>query len=252
MDWARDYYTAQSRTFASGALTDAHAAIAARIDGWVRSRASGRRALELGAGAGGVAVAMAELGWQVTAVDFNSSDTALARTLVAERRLEASVRVVEADFYAASFSAQFDLVYYWDGFGIGTDLDQRRLLQRVASEWLAPGGVLLLDVFSPWQWHARAGEQLEYTARDGTTWHRTVGYDVLGQRMVDTWRPATGGPTRSQTIRCYSIPDLELLIDGTGLVTEATWLPDGTPVDAHSGPALDGTNGFVTVLRKRS
>lgn len=248
MDWVLDYYTLQSRTFASGELTAAHRAIARRIHDWCADAVPGPRVLELAAGAGGVAVGLSELGYDVTAVELNPSDVALARALV-ERR-GATVDVVHGDFYDIELPGRFDLVVYWDGFGIGSDADQRRLLARVAADWLAPEGLVVLDVFSPWRWRARAGETSERLALDGTPWRRTVGFDVVGQRIVDQWQPAEGGPVRTQWIRCYTLPGLALLLEGTGLAIRDVWLPDGTPLADVVDPdaALVGTNGYVALL----
>jgi hypothetical protein len=42
-----------------------------------------------------------------------------------------SLRAIEGDFYETEPPGKFDVVAYFDGFGIGTDEDQRRLLRRI-------------------------------------------------------------------------------------------------------------------------
>ena len=249
MHWARDYYAQQSRTFARGVITDAHRSIAARLHGWCGGAAS---VLELGAGAGGVAAALADLGPEVWAVEFNPADAQLARALAAERAER--LHVVEADFYEVDLGRRFDFVFYWDGFGIGSDDDQRRLLRRIAADWLAPGGRALIDVFSPWNWMRRDGETSTHPAVDGTPWQRTVEFDAAGSRFRDLWRPAgesTGDTERSQSIRCYSLPELALLCEGTGLVVESFLGVDGRVLDPHDdrdGCYLMETNGYYALL----
>lgn len=47
-----------------------------------------------------------------------------------------------------AYEELFDVIAYGNGFGIGTDLDQRQLLDRIAV-WVRPEGHLLMDVFNP-------------------------------------------------------------------------------------------------------
>lgn len=251
MDWALDYYTKQSETFARAVVTESHRAIAARLHGWCAADDRCRAILELGAGMGGVAAALGDLGYDVCAVEFNPADAALARELAAESR-PGTLRIVEADFFTVDLEARFDFVFYWDGFGIGTDDDQRRLLRRVASEWLADGGRVFLDVFSPWNWARRDGDTMTYTARDGAIWRRTIEFDTDASRFIDHWEPEVGGGEhRSQTIRCYSLDELRSLVDGTGLAVASFLGMDGRTLDETSGDDaryLSETNGFYAML----
>ena len=170
-----------------------------------------KRILELGAGGGQNAVALAELGHAVTAVEIVPGAYRHALTL-ARQAVRGSLNVIQGDFYDVSLSGSFDAVVYWDGFGIGTDADQRRLLRRVAG-WLGPAGLTLLDVFTPWYWAAVAG-----TRQDGEGYSRQYGFDPLGCRMLDTWwAPASPTARVTQSLRCYSPADLELVLEGTGL-----------------------------------
>lgn len=255
MDWAHAYYTRQSETFGRAIVTDHNRRAAARLDAWATAYGCGPDLLELGAGAGGLAAALADLGRRVVAIDFNPSDAAFARTLAADRP-PGALTVVEGDFYTADLERTFDFVCYWDGFGIGSDADQRRLLHRIADDWLTPGGRCALDVFSPWAWRGRDGETSTYTARDGTAWTRTVRYDAVGQRFTDSWHPADDDSvTRSQSIRCYAIPDLVLLLDGTGLALDRVHAMDGSEIDPSRADAdttdmLLRTNGYVAIVRR--
>src|SRR5262249_50098311 len=115
-----------------------------------------KRVLEIGSGFGGTAAALANQGHLVTAVELSSVRAEYARELALEKR-KGQLKIVEADFYQVELMDQFDLVCYWNGFGTGTDADQRRLLRKIASTWLMPNGCLLMNIFSPWWWVRQAG-----------------------------------------------------------------------------------------------
>ena len=260
MEWARDYYDLQSRTFARGSITDQHRAIAQRLHGWCGELPACRRVLELGAGAGGTAAALADLGHDVWAIEFNASDAALARAIARETQ-PGSLTIIEDDFYDAAIDTDFDFIFYWDGFGIGTDADQRRLLHRIGAKWLAPGGRVLIDVFSPWNWLQQDGDVSEYTAKDGSTWRRTIAFDAVASRFIDHWSPATSpaqdGPARSQSLRCYTLPEFALLVRGTGLRVDRFMGMDGRRLainddvlarDLEASRYTAGTNGFYALL----
>jgi len=70
----------------------------------------------------------------------------------AARTYPGSLHLVHADFLEVDLAGGFDAVAYWNGFGVGTDADQRRLLQRISSEWLRANGVALIEVANPIRW----------------------------------------------------------------------------------------------------
>ncbi len=84
-----------------------------------------KRVLELGAGGGQGAAAAADLGHSVVAVELVPSLAAQAQRLAATRET-GRMTVINEDFCTVSLDGHFDVVCYWDGFGIGTDDDQRR------------------------------------------------------------------------------------------------------------------------------
>jgi len=100
------------------------------------------------------------------------------------------VNLVRGDFYTADLGGGFDCVTYWNGFGVGTDADQRRLLRRVSGTWLAPGGSMVLDVFSPWRWAREAGTVRR--VNHAVALINAIPYDPVSSRLVDTWWPAGG------------------------------------------------------------
>jgi SAM-dependent methyltransferase len=156
MDWIEPFYTKRSAWMGPTGIFASHRVRAASIERY--SGAGKKRILELGAGAGGTAAAMADLGHSVIAVELSPLRASFARELAQELR-QGQLTIIEGDYYALDFPEPFDLISHWDSFGMGTDLDNRRLLQRMAEDWLAPEGCVLMDVFSPWWWIRQAGTE---------------------------------------------------------------------------------------------
>src|SRR5207244_9889439 len=114
MDWARNFYSTRSEWFGPTGIFPEHRARASDI-----ARLCGRgskRVLELGAGAGGTAAAMADLGYTVIAIELSPVRAAFAQDLARGRP---NLTVLEADFYAVHLQGSFDVVCYWDGLGVG-------------------------------------------------------------------------------------------------------------------------------------
>ena len=161
MEWVRNFYEKQyawanwKTRWADLDLDEP--GVAAHVEALRRMAGSSeKRILELGCGVGTVAAALAHAGHSVVAVEL------IEELVQNTQRLAADVRAgclqgIAGDFYEIELDGRFDVVAYFDGFGIGTDDDQRRLLLRI-SEWLTPEGCALIDVFSPWYW-AIAGER---------------------------------------------------------------------------------------------
>jgi SAM-dependent methyltransferase len=183
--------------------------------------------LELGAGGGQSALAVAKLGHEVTAIELVPRSVAHARTLTSQAA-PGLLRVLEGSFYTLPLAETFDVVCYWDGFGVGTDAQQRQLLQRIA-RWLAPAGTVLVDIYTPWYWARVSGRQM-----NTPTFVRQYGFDADGCRMLDHWWQAERPDERvTQSLRCYSPQDLRLLLEGTGLVLER--VEPGGAVDYEAG-----------------
>ena len=84
MDWIEPFYTKRSEWMGPTGIFPSHRARAASIERY--SGAGKKRILELGAGAGGTAAAMADLGHSVTAVELSPLRASFARELAQERR----------------------------------------------------------------------------------------------------------------------------------------------------------------------
>jgi SAM-dependent methyltransferase len=168
-----------------------------------------------------------------------------------------SLTVVKEDFYAVRLPEHFDVVCYWNGFGVGSDTDQRRLLNRIADEWLSPDGVALIDVYNPFVWARWDGDEehrMPDPARgyDHELFERTS-FDPVTCTAVDTWWPASNPDQKiSQALRCYTPADLSLLLAGTGLklskitVGDQTWPPAPRP---SLRALLDEHHEYLAVLQ---
>lgn len=215
LDWAVDFYTRQDEL--SGCYTgplgphDHERALT------VTDALAGRkgRMLELGAGGGQSALATAQQGHAVTALELVARSATHARTLISDAA-PGSLRVLEGSFYTLDLAETFDVICYWDGFGVGSDAEQRALLKRIAG-WLTVGGITLVDINTPWYWAKHAGRQMSTE-----TFTRQYEFDADGCRMLDNWWP-TGRPEErvTQSLRCYSPQDLRLLLEESGLVLES-------------------------------
>ena len=211
-------------------------------------RAVPYRILELGCGGGQMAVSLAGLGHKVVAIDINPDAILNARQL-ASTRPASSIRLVEGDFYAFTPRSLFDAVCYFDGFGIGSDEDQQRLLQRVVS-WLKPEGRAFIEIYTPWYWKHVAGTLMEWPDVS-----RRYEFDEVGCRMLDTWWPTDHpGDAATQSLRCYSVDELESLLDGTRL--KLVDLVPGSSYDHetkifHPTVALEDAMQYMAILENR-
>jgi SAM-dependent methyltransferase len=222
--WIQPFYSLQSRWVGLGPAEDADIA---RLEAIHRHSGSGpHRILELGAGGGQAAFLAATVGHDVTAVELVPERAENARNLA---KMARTLTVIEGSFYDIELEGSFDLIVYWDGFGVGDDEDQRLLLRRVR-DWLAPHGSALIDVYTPWFAAASVGREM---ALPGA--RRRYDFEPEGNRWLDTWWPEDSPEQAvTQSLRCYAPADFRLLLEGTGL--------DLQGVDPGAGP--DGLGGW--------
>jgi SAM-dependent methyltransferase len=217
MDWVADFYAKQYewadwRRRWSEFHPDEHDP---HVDTVTRHAGShALRILELGSGTGTTAAALAVVGHDVVAVELLGELAAYTQGL-ASVITGGSLRAIAGDFYEIDLPGTFDVVAYFDGFGIGSDEDQRRLLRRIV-RWLVPSGCALIDVLVPWYWAGRAGNEEEFPTGSGV--HYLDGFDAETCRLTERmWRVGREDEGVTQSIRCYSPADLRLLLEGTGL-----------------------------------
>jgi SAM-dependent methyltransferase len=252
-DWVRPFYNQTAVWWGPNTNTEAYIAQARQVE---RLCGPGpHRILDLGTGPGGNAAALADRGHQVVAVEV-SERVRYARELTKAPR-KGSLTVLQADFFTLELAGRFDVVTCWQVFGVGSDRDQRHLLQRIARHWLAPGGAVLMDVYCPFRPAREAGNtevlpplpsvpgSVEMTER--------CHFDPVQCRWIDEWEPtASPHQTMAQTLRCYSPADLMLLLQGTGLALTRLEV-DGREVDmgpgivTRSGPLMEAWSYVVTL-----
>lgn len=102
--------------------------------------------LDLGCGPGIYAEKFAQMGYQVTGVDFSRRSIAYARISAMQQGLD--IRYLYQDYLQLDLSKNFDFVtmIYCD-YGALSTVDRQNILRRVW-RYLKPGGKFLLDVFS--------------------------------------------------------------------------------------------------------
>ena len=218
---ASRFYDTTGLWWGDPGIRDSGREVAARL-----APAAGRSplcVLELGAGRGGAAAAAADLGHRVVAIEASPVRAAMARSHTRVPR-QGRLTVVEADFYEVEVAGPFDVVAYWNGFGIGSDRDQRRLLERIRG-WLRPDGLVLMHVYDPEWWRAHDGRR----RREGEL-IQEIGFLRDERSLVDRWWPEDRpADAVSERIRCYSEDHLRALLTGTGLALRASTRDEGSP-----------------------
>jgi histidinol-phosphate/aromatic aminotransferase/cobyric acid decarboxylase-like protein/SAM-dependent methyltransferase len=181
--------------------TDAEVAY---LEAVLRELAPGTRVADLGCGKGRHAVALAERGFDVTAIDVSPallgdapSVTWIAHDLLGARpwplgRVDAAILV--------------------QSFGWGSDADQRRLLARVRRH-LEPGGLLVLDVSNAAAIIRNLAPHAEAELPAGTVM-LDRSFDVRTGRSVGSI--SLGEHRREHSIRLYHEDQVEALLRESG------------------------------------
>lgn len=166
--------------------------------------------LELGAGYGKLANAIAALDKNVTTIE-------LADKIVkyAIQDINPNVEAICADFYTVRLKKKFDVVLYIDGFGVGSDQDQLHLLKRIY-EWLNIDGIALIDIYQPLYWKRVNGIVMQPASN--STVRRQYGYNEKTQSMTDTWWSVEDEEDKyTQTLACYTPEQIDKLCQQAGL-----------------------------------
>jgi SAM-dependent methyltransferase len=248
MDWVAEFYQAQNDWFGVYLLPIDEQHEDRRTVVHQLLGAAPKTILELGAGGGQTAVVLAQAGHTLTTIELLESSTQYAKQLAEEYQL--SIHVLQGDFYTLDLPQTFDAVVYFDSFGIGSDQDQQRLLNRVA-HWLQPQGKALIEVGTPWYWN----EVAKSRKVDLEVCFRQYDFDLITSRLIDAWWHKDYPETVvQQSLRCYSPADLELLLQGTNL--ELVNIQAGNaiaydPTRWLKNVALEDAMTYYAVLQKR-
>ena len=103
------------------------------------------RALDLGCGAGGLMIALAELGWEVSGIDITDKAIVAARALFARHGVRGELAVADATKWVPP--QRYDLVT--NTFALPATREAQAQVFATARAALAPGGTLLLKDFDP-------------------------------------------------------------------------------------------------------
>ena len=164
--------------------------------------------LDIGAGIGSIARTLDARGKDMTTLE-------LVPELVEAARLRSpkSIDIHMGDFYTYTFSKQFDVVSYFDGFGIGTDDDQLTLLKRMKN-WVKDDGSLLIDIYNPVYWRTiAAGQTMKIDDAE-----RIYSFDEENCRMIDSWwHKEHPEEIVTQSLRCYTIDEISTMCEKAGL-----------------------------------
>lgn len=201
MDWVDDFYSVTG-TWWESTLSEVDVVDRGRAAFVHRYSPNSVNVLELGCGHGATAAAIAGTGRRVVGIDVSArvEQTVHARSGVAGLELQ------RGDFYKVDLGQRFDVVCYWDGFGVGDDADQIRLLRRVGG-WLADEGVAIVEVFHPSGWAADDGlDEIKAPLPErGLLRHlgHRRSYDSATDTAQDTWWEVGESTEWTQFLRCY-------------------------------------------------
>lgn len=166
--------------------------------------------LELGAGYGKLANAIAALGKNVTTIEL--ADKIVKYAL---QNAHPSVEAICADFYTVRLKKKFDIVLYIDGFGVGSDQDQVHILKRIY-DWLNIDGIALIDIYQPLYWKNVNGIEIQPTS--DPTVRRQYGYIKETPSMTDTWWSVEDAEEKfTQILACYAPAQIDELCHQAGL-----------------------------------
>ncbi len=101
------------------------------------------RALDIGCGAGGIIVALARRGWQVTGIDLATKAIEAARKIVQARGIDAQLFVADATIWRPD--GHYDLIT--SSFALPGSKPERASVFQMVRKALAPGGTVLLKDF---------------------------------------------------------------------------------------------------------
>ncbi len=112
---------------------------------------------------------------------------------------------------------KFDAIIYIDGFGVGSDEDQLKLLKNI-KHWLEDDGCALIDIYQPEHWKKADGVEMYLSPRNMPHIKRKYSYDFEADIMMDTWWHAKDEElNQTQYLKCYTPDEIYKLCKQAGL-----------------------------------
>lgn len=169
--------------------------------------------LELGAGNGQLARSIADQKKSVTTIELVPEMVEFAKSI------SSKVKSICGSFYDVPLDKTFDVVLYIDGFGVGADVDQLKLLHRV-HEWLKDDGMALIDIYQPLYWQKISGKEMYPLGTENIA--RKYGFDYETRSMTDTWWHVDApADSYTQTLKCYTPDEIVALAEQAKLQVKA-------------------------------
>ena len=168
------------------------------------------KVLEIGAGVGYLANALASQEKDITTIELVDELVAFAK-----KNSTAPVRILCGDFYEIDVPGPFDCILYIDGFGVGEDTDQLRLLKRI-HHWLKDDGYALIDIYEPNYWrHIYKGQMMPVK---NSSVARQYDFDENTARLSDTWWHTELDLGKwTQSLKCYTPQQIHALCQQANL-----------------------------------
>lgn len=208
-NWANDFYKMQYKfigNYPEGYHTKAANEILEQAGKPVESM------LELGAWDGSLARALSNQVGQITTVELIKEMVEKAKSLNPD-----NIETVHGSFYDVTIKHKFDAIIYIDGFGVGTDDDQLKLLKNI-KHWLKDDGCALIDVYQPEHWKKADGVEMYLNRRAMPHIKRRYSYDFEADIMMDTWWHEKDEKLYStQYLKCYTPDEIHNLCRRSGL-----------------------------------
>ncbi|GEN29816.1 SAM-dependent methyltransferase [Cerasibacillus quisquiliarum] len=169
--------------------------------------------LELGAGNGQLARSIAHRKKDVTTIELVPEMVEFANSI------PSSVKSLCGSFYDLPLNKTFDVILYIDGFGVGNDDDQLKLLHRIYG-WMNDDGVALIDIYQPNYWKKIDGKSMYPLGTKKVA--RKYGFIEETNEMTDTWWHVDNPENvYTQTLTCYSPDDIVELANQANLKVKA-------------------------------
>lgn len=208
-NWANDFYKMQYKfigNYPEGYHTKAANEILEQAGKPVHSL------LELGAWDGSLARALSNQVGQITTVELIKEMVEKAKSLNPD-----NIETVHGSFYGVTIKHKFDAIIYIDGFGVGTDDDQLKLLKNI-KYWLKDDGCALIDVYQPEHWKKADGVEMYLNRRDMPHIKRRYSYDFEENIMMDNWwHEKNEKLNNTQYLKCYTPDEIYNLCKQAGL-----------------------------------
>jgi SAM-dependent methyltransferase len=215
--------------------------------------APGRRILDLACGGGRHSLAMARQGARVTGLDLGPAAIATARRRA--QRAGLAVEFIQGDMRHLTYDSDFDAVTLL--FGCFTEMPRQQaaeVLQRISSS-LRPGGLFVLDVYTPRFFAALDGVQEWWVSNDFIagrfpqlvlTEYFYYPRDKTYARRDFIWNMATGDlHTFGVSGQAYTLAQLTRMCEAVDL------LPEQMVGGWHGEDISSASSLYIVVARKR-